>query len=925
MEKVAEKMKPHTRAREDTNPVYKGKRVELADASVPWSRDAPSYNPGEFTDDSVLTEGVALGWADPPTPQEVPDLMQRETYEGPISFDAAGRPLNPRGRTGVRGRGLLGKWGPNHAADPIVTRYHPQTGKLQVVAVLREDTGQFAVPGGMSRSPGEKWNAKVLSALQTEDLRQEDNISLEQQHMKNLLNDLFQGEESTVVYRGCESSLFEPWTLRISLLTDPEFACARSDVDEPRNTDNAWLETTAFHFHCSRELGALLPLESAPGNLTEEQQEIFDHYHSPAGQEQEEEWRESVRKSLGLNEIFWLDVEEAAGDKKIYASHRDWIIMVRQRLMQMQEHPGLLQLVAQWGRVDVLKDVLKDPELLAQRQPMQVQMAFQGALEHALEPKFDVGLIELLMEHGAKAADVYLPALFVLKQDKFGLFDAIHARRRLRRWTSRMNITLRRKLSRQGTPVSVAMPSPKRAPSRLKVAPHESGAASPSRRLWHTGGRVASLVSGPTSGPTSGETQGERPGLRRTGTMALVAQAVIPQARRPANVRAARRKALLGEEDESLKTSPWRFAHIRFMATYIKGFDDYAQAQHALHNVDLMFWAITAGAIELAELFWRRCRSPLRAALIAQHMLERIRERASKSAGLEEHVALFSRHARGVLEHLPDQETARRLLLSKEGDFATLGWPGTEKESILRLAIHLQNKDFVSQRYCQEILDEMWWGRSDSSGRVCLQKPWPSSFQVYLQVILFPFLPFLRILPVVPNDLCVGYPWMDKEELKKLKDKSNPASKKMVTVKRWRAMVAIWYIPHMKRAVDFVFMLVFTVIFVSVFLDRLCGPLTTERAVLFWLLVVWTFANVVQEVLQLLVDPQARQRLRPRYEISISLLLVAALGLRWSLTTPRPTHHGNFENLIDFINFHAGGRVRPQLHSSARGREENFR
>ena len=37
----------------------------------------------------------------------------------------------------------------------------------------------------------------------------EDNISLEQQHMNALLNDLFQGDESTVVYRGCESSLFE--------------------------------------------------------------------------------------------------------------------------------------------------------------------------------------------------------------------------------------------------------------------------------------------------------------------------------------------------------------------------------------------------------------------------------------------------------------------------------------------------------------------------------------------------------------------------------------------------------------------------------------------------------------------------------------------------------------------------------------------
>lgn len=29
---------------------------------------------------------------------------------------------NPTGRTGLTGRGLLGRWGPNHAADPIVTR-----------------------------------------------------------------------------------------------------------------------------------------------------------------------------------------------------------------------------------------------------------------------------------------------------------------------------------------------------------------------------------------------------------------------------------------------------------------------------------------------------------------------------------------------------------------------------------------------------------------------------------------------------------------------------------------------------------------------------------------------------------------------------------------------------------------------------------
>lgn len=34
-----------------------------------------------------------------------------------------GYPLNPIGRTGIIGRGVLGRWGPNHAADPIVTSW----------------------------------------------------------------------------------------------------------------------------------------------------------------------------------------------------------------------------------------------------------------------------------------------------------------------------------------------------------------------------------------------------------------------------------------------------------------------------------------------------------------------------------------------------------------------------------------------------------------------------------------------------------------------------------------------------------------------------------------------------------------------------------------------------------------------------------
>ena len=104
----------HHNARREDHHSYKRKRTAVSDEQVPWRFDWADYNPTEFTDDVVLTQGVAQGWADPPTPQRVPDLMQRKSYEGGMAdfLDKAGVPLNPRGRTGMRGRGLLGKWGP---------------------------------------------------------------------------------------------------------------------------------------------------------------------------------------------------------------------------------------------------------------------------------------------------------------------------------------------------------------------------------------------------------------------------------------------------------------------------------------------------------------------------------------------------------------------------------------------------------------------------------------------------------------------------------------------------------------------------------------------------------------------------------------------------------------------------------------------
>ena len=92
------------------------------------------YQPVEFTADAVLQNdhtAAPEGWADPTDVSRV-DFNSRPSYEGQIKLGKDGRPLNPYGRTGMVGRGLLGKWGPNHVADPIITRVHPEKATLEV-------------------------------------------------------------------------------------------------------------------------------------------------------------------------------------------------------------------------------------------------------------------------------------------------------------------------------------------------------------------------------------------------------------------------------------------------------------------------------------------------------------------------------------------------------------------------------------------------------------------------------------------------------------------------------------------------------------------------------------------------------------------------------------------------------------------------
>lgn len=199
----------HRKARNERPPDYP-ERFPVPDHLVEWEVDYPGYAPPYYVSPIVLANDSTRktnGWADPEDISLLPALP-RESLTGRLTYDGEGRPLNPIGRTGLAGRGLLGKWGPNYAADPIITRFNRETGFLELLAVQRRDNGQWAIPGGMV-DRGEE-----VSRTLVRELREETGVEL----------DMALG---TLTYQGY--------------------------VDDPRNTDHAWMETTARHLHLAAD------------------------------------------------------------------------------------------------------------------------------------------------------------------------------------------------------------------------------------------------------------------------------------------------------------------------------------------------------------------------------------------------------------------------------------------------------------------------------------------------------------------------------------------------------------------------------------------------------------------------------------------------------------------------------------------------
>lgn len=159
-----------------------------------------AYSPVDITPPELQPEGIAAsvaeGWAEGVTDPRTIDYTPRQE-RALIPFEVVdGLPLNPMGRTGKTGRNL-GWWGENAAADPIVIADTPDGPR--VLLIQRDDCGQWAIPGGMV-DPGETAPAALVRELK---------------------------EETSVDLAATEPEILD-----------------RTYVDDPRNSDHAWVAST---------------------------------------------------------------------------------------------------------------------------------------------------------------------------------------------------------------------------------------------------------------------------------------------------------------------------------------------------------------------------------------------------------------------------------------------------------------------------------------------------------------------------------------------------------------------------------------------------------------------------------------------------------------------------------------------------------
>jgi hypothetical protein len=262
--------------------------------------DKPVYFTHPVVVQNIRSADKPKGWADPfwndLNDKEKISVLARVPMAGPFEIrelieEGYGRdssytgPFNPKSLTGMIGRGLLGCYGPNHAADPIVTRFN--NGILEMVAIQRADTGEWAIPGGMV-NPGATVNATLRDEFNEEALG---NITgTGDEEYESGVHDCSKVNcKEDPVYVAKITGL----RAEVDKLFDKGSVVYKGWVDDPRNTDWAWMETVAVHFHIADES----PIHDI-----------------------------ELRPATDATGAKWYKLEKAEDLRKLYASHGEFVL-----------------------------------------------------------------------------------------------------------------------------------------------------------------------------------------------------------------------------------------------------------------------------------------------------------------------------------------------------------------------------------------------------------------------------------------------------------------------------------------------------------------------------------------------------------------------------------------------------------------------
>ena len=194
-------------------PLNYPKRVSIPKNKKSWEVEFPWYKPKQYTDRLSCKKEF----------NHDPDRMNNNIRDRinncsrkKVTFDQLWKPLNPFWRTWIEWKWKFYFWWPNVAADPILSRV--QDWKFQVFLWKRKDTTELALPCGFTIN-----HKTILKALQ---------------------------------YAFNDKTWYD---LSLQDITNAK-VIHNDEIEDYRNTDNAWVHSTAFSIHNPNSITDITPM-----------------------------------------------------------------------------------------------------------------------------------------------------------------------------------------------------------------------------------------------------------------------------------------------------------------------------------------------------------------------------------------------------------------------------------------------------------------------------------------------------------------------------------------------------------------------------------------------------------------------------------------------------------------------------------------